>query len=377
MTELKINEFVDYIYHDNIESDKKIVYMAVGSAHNMARTINGERIIEIQYDQQYPLFLRKILKKHPDYSIYIVLIDPMLENPCFTVSRKIKDGIDNPLDDIWEQDKRHKNIYHNLIEKVQIIEFREMVKYGSDNHGYGHEHEININHQVESLINISMANKWFTIVMEYTGRDLNALASAYDNIIRNERDHIFFGVPTRIEGGCYINLEDPTNAFITNLDKGYLTAFTPFNFNDAEIVEIYHKYSKSEDEDNKVISQQIFITFKTVVQTYKDNVLALFRRLRTHFNEKTSGKTGLQFWDREYTYVSNKYKIDNFQDKISGDLNGIIEIMSSINDKEFQHILNFFGRQDVYGKYLENKHNPDPYKMYTGISGILQEIHPK
>ena len=377
MQELKINEFVDYIYHDDADNNKKIVYIGIGSAHHMARTINGERVIEIQYDQQYPMFLRKLQKKHPDHTIYIVLADPMLEIPCFTVSRKINDGIENPLDDMWDRDERYKNIYHHLTDKVHIMEFKNIVKYGKYEYGFVDPACIDISSQIDALINISMMNKWFIIGMEYTGRDLNGLAGSYDNMIGTEKDHIFFGLPTRIEGGCYVNLEDPINSYITNMDKGYLTAFTPFNYNDAQILELYHKINKLEDEDSKIIAKQIHVTFKTVVQTYKDNVLSLFRRLRTHKIERENGKEGLNFWDREYFYVSNKYKVDHFKEKIDSDINSIIEIMSNINDEEFKYILSFFGKPEVFPVYLENKHNPDPYKMYSGISAILSEISPK
>ena len=118
MTELKINEFVDYIYHDYMEDDKKIIYLAIGSAHHMARVINGERTIEIQWDQQYPMFLRNIRKKHEDHHIYIVIVDPMLEIPNFTVARKINDGIENPLDDMWDKDERYKKNFNFFLEVI-------------------------------------------------------------------------------------------------------------------------------------------------------------------------------------------------------------------------------------------------------------------
>ena len=384
MQELLINEFVDYIYRDNDDNDdnndKKIVYLAIGSAHHMARIINGERIIEIQYDQQYPMFLRKLQKKYPDYNIYIILIDPMLEIPCFTVSRKINDGI-NQIDDMWDHDERYNNIYHHLIDKVHILEFKNSVKYGKYDFDHPDPTLIYINSQLDILINISMIHKWFLIIMEYTGRNLNRLVSSYDNMIGPEKDHIFFGLPTRIEGGCYINLEDSINSYVTNMEKGYLTAFTPFNYNDAQILDLYHKYNKLDDEDSQIISKQIYQSFKIVVQTYKDNVLALFRRMRTHKIEREIGKPGLKFADHEYFYVFNKYKIDKFHEKIDSDINSninsIVEIMSDINDKEFQYILNFFGKQEVFPIYLENKHNPDPYKMYQGICAILLKICPK
>jgi hypothetical protein len=375
--ELNINDFVDYIYHDNIEDDKKIIYISIGSAHHMARVINGELTIEIQYDQQYPMFLRNIRKKHPDHNIYIVLVDPMLEIPNYTVTRKIKDGVTNPLDDMWDKDERYKNIYHHLTDNVHILEFKNMIKYGNADYGWAGENIIDINDQISGLINIAMANKWFVIVMEYTGRNLNGLASHYDKIIDKEKDHIFFGLPTRIEGGCYINLEDTVNNYVTNLKKGYLTAFTPFNYTDAEIFDIHRIHKELEDIESKIITDQIKITFTTVVQTYKTNVLALYRRLNTHKLEKSVGKSGCVFWDREFSYVTNKYNIENFKEKIDSDLNGLIETLSNINDREIQYILNFFGKQEFYPKYLENKHNPDPFKMYAGINAILNDLCPE
>ncbi len=369
MTALKITDFVDYIYNDELENNKKIVYIAVGSAHHMVKIIDGKKTIETQYDQQYPLFLRNIHSKYPEYKIYIVLIDPMLEIPNYTAANKYANN--NGLDNNWELSPRFNNVYINKNDNINILEFKEAVKYFNQEH---YDTCINIEPQLDVLNNIAMLDKWFIILMDYTGRDLYSIANYIDNYIWNDRDHIFYGLSTRIEGGCYINLEDPVNTFIVNNDKGYLTGFTPYIYDSDELCAIYNSLQMQEDKESNLKIKQINVYFNRIIDSFKKDILTTYRRLLIHQKNILEGKEGLEIRKYEYEYASRKYNIQNFEDKIKNNIVWLINKFSEIIDEEFDFLLKIFNKPEYKVKYYEAKKIDDKYKMHSEIYNIVNQL---
>jgi hypothetical protein len=370
MAQLNIEDLVNYIYNDG--NGNKIVYIAVGSAAHMKREINGQMVIEIMYDQQYPLFLRNIKRENPHHKIYIVLIDPMLESPPFTVSRKIKDGIDSPYDDKWRQNHEYSNVYENRSDNITLFEYKKYIYYNDLDRRYRSDDAISIEREITFLINIALVDKWFVILMEYTGRNLYELAIQYDDLLGNEKDHIFFGLPTRIDGGCYVDLENPDNQFICENTKGYLTAFSPYNYEKNELANIYQKLCRNNDEQSKMKKKQIEIAFTRNVILFKNVVLTEYRRMLSHRKNILDNKSGFEF--RENSYLAEKYNLRNIQNLVDTNLNTTINRLSEITDSEFENIVSFFNRNDYLYEYHRFKTNPDPYAMYGQICGIVNNF---
>ena len=336
----------------------------------------GQRIIDENYDQQYPIFLRELNKKYPEFQKYIILIDPMLETPCFTVSNKnVDDAINNPLDDKWINDFDYDNIYHHTEENIQIMEFRFNVTY-SQQEMWHPQNSKDINPQINSLIEMAKTFKWFTIVMEYTGRNLNGLANIYDSILGEDKDHIFFGLPTRVDGGCYVDLSDKSARYVPSMEKGYLTAFSSYNFNNDELFKILSEAKSKDDEDSHIIVSQIMMSFQNVVKVYKDYVLAVYRRVSTNALNVKAGQGAFEFYPGEIGYVCNKYNITDFNEKAKHNPDEIVKALSDISDIEFLTITKYFNRKDTEVRYFEYKKIEDPYKMYQEISRLVKEICP-
>ncbi len=375
MAQLNIQDFVTYIYNDQIGRDRKIVYIAVGSAAHMKRVINGQLVIEVEHDQQYPLFLRNIKKEHSNHKIYIVLIDPMMESPPFTVARKISDGMQNPYDDKWHQNMEYQNIYENRIDNITLLEFKNYIYYDEYDIRYKTENAVSIERQISFLINIAMIDKWFVILMEYTGRNLYNLACQYDNLIGKDKDHIFFGLPTRIDGGCYVDLTNQYNQYITETHKGYLTAFNPYNFEKNELATSYHKLLTDNSNLNEIKCKQIEIAFARNIICFKNCVLTEYRRMLSHRKNLSENKSGFEF--RENEYLARTHNFCNIQQRVDTDLNDTIERLSVITDIEFENIVLFFDKKDYMYEYYNYKSNPDPYSMYGQICGIINQFIPQ
>jgi hypothetical protein len=372
MENLPVTEFVNYIYSD--ENEKKIVYVAVGSAHHMARNENGIKTIEDKFNQQYPLYIRDLHLKNPDHKLYIILIDPVLENPCFTVVNKQNNIQDKKLDADWILGE-YQNIYENYNDNVVLMEFRNFVKYG-ENDFYNFDNTIDINHQLNTLNELAMVDKWFVNVMDYSGRNLYALASSFDKILGEDKDHIFYGLASRVDGGCYIDLTENSVYFASNRDKGYITAFSPYLYDREKLSEIYKNVENKNDTESKIIKQQIKIASERIINSFKNDVLTMYRRLIIYKKNFTEGKKNPEFYRTDCEFIETKYKINiRNNGELEKNIDEILFKVSRLLDDEFGYLTKFFNKNDMKDRYKTAKELEDPYKMYSEICRIVGEFN--
>lgn len=371
MANLPIIEFVNYIKSD--ESEKKIVYIAVGSAHHMARINNGIKEIEDRYNQQYPLYIKDLHLRNPDYKLYIVLIDPTLESPSFTVANKYINS-ENKLDDLWYTSK-YDNIYENMEENVVVMEFRNYVRFDSNtNYDYGVE-SVDINDQIKFLNENATKNKWFVNVMDYTSRNLSDLARSYDKDIINDKDHIFYGLSTRIEGGCFVDLTQKSVYFVTNRDKGYISAFTPYLYNNEKLLKIYKSIEHCDDFDSQIIKEQIKTVTNKMVDSFKNEILSIYRRFLIYKNNISTVKINFLNHKKDCEYIKTKYGFDigNIEE-FKVNIDHFLFNISRLVDYEFISLCEFFNKNRLEEKYIQAKSLDDPYKMYLEICEITKEF---
>jgi hypothetical protein len=372
MENLPVTEFVNYIYSD--EEEKKIVYVAVGSAHHMARSENGIRQIEDKFNQQYPLYIRDLHLKNPDHKLYIVLIDPALENPCYTVANKHINLNEKKLDEEWVLGD-YPNVYENREDNVILMEFRNFAKYG-ENDFYTFENSIDINHQLHTLNELAMVDKWFVNVMDYSGRNLYALASSFDKVLGDDRDHIFYGLSSRIDGGCYIDLTEKSVYFVSKRDKGYITAFSPYLYDREKLSEIYKNADKNNDMENQIIKQQIKIASERIINSFKNDVLTMYRRLIIYKKNFSEGKKNPEFYRSDCEFIETKYKISiRNLGELEKNIDEILFKVSRLLDEEFNYLTSFFNKNELKDKYKTAKQQEDPYKMYSDICRIVGEFN--
>lgn len=372
MNNLKLNDFVNYIYNDDAE--KKIVYIGVGTAHHMARIEDGKRVIEDKVNQQHPLYIRDLHVKNPDHKLYIVLIDPLLENPCFTIGKKVANPPLDEFDDGWKRKDNLSNVFENEEENIMLMEFREYVSYGDDLYNYGVQYN-NIEHLFNSLNQIAIVDKWFVNVMDFCGRNLYGLASYYDKDLGDDKDHIFYGLSSRIDGGCYIDLCENSVYFVSNRDKGYITAFSPYFYNRDQLSDIYKSISKKEDRDSIIMKEQMKIASQRIIDSYKKDVLTMYRRLRIYQNNLKTGVKNIEFYRMDYEYIQTKYKIHvSDMEELNKNIGDVLMRVSRVLDDEFAYVVDFFNKKELHGRYSEAKKIEDPYKMYADICRILEEI---
>lgn len=381
--ECKLDECLDYIKNDDVHNNNKIIYVSIGSAHHMTYVVGNKKMIEIQYDQQYPMFLRNIKHKYPFFKLYIILIDPMLENPCFTISEKNITS-DRLYDEAWLPHTTYTNIYKNSTDDITLFEYRQYVHYvhrTEDNNEWIPEGSILIESLLEKMNNMAIERKWFTILMDYTGRPLDIINQKYSDGLKDDNDHIFYGLPSRVDGGCYIDLSDPETFIITNMDKGYLTAFTPYNYSHSFLNEMYKKLKDNVDQESIILCNQIKKSLKLLIDTFINNVACVYRKIFSSKKNIISHGTPFVFCDREISYINSKYNNVLNIKLINENIDDALKIISDIMDEEFSFLINFFdidtsviSKKEIMGFYYHEKMNEDCYKGFAGITDLFKFI---
>ena len=384
MSNLPITEFVNYIYSDDHE--KKIVYIAIGSAHYRTEIINGIKQIDDKYNQQYPLYIRDLHLNNPDHKLYIVLIDPVLENPCYSVANKIintnQEIKSNDINENW-QVTNYSNIYENREDNVILMEFRNYVIYGENNYYNLESASIcDINNQLHTLNQIAMVDKWFINLMDYTGKDLYLLAEYFDKFIDNkDKDHIFYGLASRIEGGCYIDLTEKSVYFVTNRNHGYITAFTPYIYEKDKLIDIYKYFNKNQNNniESYIIIQQIKIAYNRIIHRFKSDILTIYRRFINYKNKyDKSNKDNInnpQFYSSDCEFIKIKYDLDiKNKEEFYQNIDVILLKISNILDTEFDSMCVIFNKCELKDRYMIAKQHNDPYIMYFEICKVVNDF---
>ena len=206
----------------DIESEIRIIprdipiciYFASGSA---AATLNDNGLVDDENYQQYPKFIRELLNKYL-VKLYIILVDPILENPPYIVRDKTF-GFD------FQEHSQNKYIYNN----ITIYCVREYVyiegQIFNDNY-------INITNDLYKLNELCKQESILMFYYDYSGKDVKEVAELYDIQVKPYLDHIIYGLGSRTVIGCYVNLNDDISQFAYKLverNRKMIKVFNVYN----------------------------------------------------------------------------------------------------------------------------------------------------
>ncbi len=373
--------------YDEIRSDpfpRKIVYVGIGASHKyddirfgVVRRTGLEIFLENEgMDQQYPYFLRRLNSLHGhDYRIYIILIDPCLESPCFTVVKKTfdprREGPSVHRD--WHEVRR--DVYSNPEKNIVLMENRFSVSYGDvDSETIQH----NILPFFECLVDASMRHNWFTVVMDFSGStELDHLALRYDSIIPIEHQkHILFGLPTRPMSVCYPDLSLPENQIVTRSGTP-LVAVIPRLCSDSEkrmfLKMPYSPTSSTKSGVDIVCRIQLDKYNEQSVTRFKGGIMMILRKFMVSRNDPT-----IEIRDNEIERISDKISIDEFRMMEKDVPDRLMFKLSEMFDSELHDLLKCTFQEEKYARICEVKTRGlmgliVPYDMDGQISKILKE----
>lgn len=219
------------------------IYVSIGCAALSAHQNDISKIwtIDENLNQQYPQFLKSLKEELPFSPVHIILIDPELENPPFAVWDMSTDRT-KPSDDWIDNSEKYKQLniqyYYNDLTNIHVYALRDFVQYEPF---YSDQYcGTNIDTFFQQLNCDSIQNNWFTVINDFSGKIMPALASYYDELLGNHINHIVYGLGARKDGGCYLPLAEPVCNFVYIIDSNCIKVFNP--------------HSKANELDNNLIS---------------------------------------------------------------------------------------------------------------------------
>lgn len=203
------------LYHiaEHIESNIQhksnpiILYIGVGTyTCRFQKDAEGNDFIPLEDSQQFPPTLQSLYQSHPDLEFYIILIDPILENPPYiTRDPNVKNILSNPI--------FTKSMFNPEVElfsnpRINIYVIRDNV--GIREIGY-HSYDgiSDIKDNLTYFHDMCIRNNILYIYHDFSGANLRILSRYFNESIKNNLDTIIYGFGNGYIDDCIVNLVEP------------------------------------------------------------------------------------------------------------------------------------------------------------------------
>jgi hypothetical protein len=194
-----------------IPKDEPIfIYIGIGTSAGLK---NNNGVLEPQNYHQYPPFLQDLKNKIVELNLFIVLIDPMQEQPPYSIADKGLDWVNN--------NDSNATAHTNTIKftsaappptasGIAVFTLLQSV-YTDPYECYGDS--INITEELRELNKYVMEENITLLYHDFTGRRNNLLAEYFDPEIKTHLNHVVYGMSARQDHGCYFDLSEPSSYF--------------------------------------------------------------------------------------------------------------------------------------------------------------------
>lgn len=266
------------------------IYTGVGTAAGM-RNANGG--LDAENYHQYPPLIQQIKKTIPALHLYIVLIDPLQEQPPYMLHDILSDfsndmGADN-TNTINTNCKDAPTLYSDKAKKIHIYtlpKYVTMAPYHDPMSPVTYDAtRTDITDDLRDLNLFAMTEpNVTTFYHDFTGRRNDILAEYFDETMYPaDLDHIVYGLSTREDHGCYFDLSAP-NAFmpfrlLKEKEKNRVTFFNIFKYIRSEKMEIQKTDIYPSADDGYLIELQRESVLLQIKNDFKNNIFTTMRVL--------------------------------------------------------------------------------------------------
>jgi len=155
--------------------------------------------LPLEQYQQFPPFLQDVRNKIPKVNFFLLLIDPMQENPpCVAVDYNLAE---------CEQDH-----YTSEDGRLQAFVYRELVYTDVDINPAAKA--VNMTHHLRDLNNLAKEKGASLLYHNFTGRNTATLLAEYFDTENLEHlDQIIYSLSAREDHGCFFDLTQPNATF--------------------------------------------------------------------------------------------------------------------------------------------------------------------
>jgi hypothetical protein len=235
------------------------IYISVGAAVHQVQIQNGLPFLDDMYYHQYPKFLEE-MQIIDNLTNIIILIDTILESPPFITIDTHKGLEFNISENNIYRSKNNRHIVYALKESVTMSAYEL--------------HYTDITHELHELNNIAIEERILLVYNDFTGKSHKPIAEYFDNMISLHLDHIIYGLGSRADIGCCIDILSPMCKFAYFLENetNQRSLIKVFNIYDL----IYHN-KNIEEEVNKYPIESIEI-ISTTLQPVIDDTYDYFSK---------------------------------------------------------------------------------------------------
>jgi hypothetical protein len=333
------------------------IYIGIGTYAGLK---NNNGILEQQNYHQYPPFLQNLKNIITDLNLFIILIDPIQEEPPYMVHDKglVEEIVDNNIK-LYSSNDRKINVY-SLHQNIYTDPYERYDDY------------VNITQELRDLNNYVIHNQITLLYHDFTGRRNSILSEYFDKEIGHSLNHVIYGMSSREDHGCYFDLSVmssffPFRCIIEPGKRIFIELFNIYNYIVNDKINSIPIDSRNFPVDMiPLINTQIEQVITIVRRDLTNNIMSLLRILFRLING-----------DEKYENINIDYSFNFFPSHCKQ------EFLKLYHDKYFQQlydkIIDYFSKDmdivaklkkyDISGKeiLLFITHGNNPYEWYNNI----------
>lgn len=185
-----------------------LIYVGVGTFAGLMENTNNGRILAESNYHQYPPFIKSLKRDIPDLHLYIILIDPLQENPPYMVTDP---NLNENFSEVEEFKFKSgdKRITTYVLKKN--VTFDTYINPREKPSGNDDMYKVyNISKDMEFLNRMCIENTYSLLYHDYSGRQVKYVAQQYDSSLQMYMDRIIYGFNSREDTGCYFDMCKPS-----------------------------------------------------------------------------------------------------------------------------------------------------------------------
>jgi hypothetical protein len=360
---------------EKIEDKPIVIYMGIGTFAGLTNE-NGKYILEDKNYHQFPPCIQKLYIDNKDMELFIILVDPLLENPIYmTTDNNLKNKYFNS-DWIYSDVICDKYINN----RITIYPFRQSVKTIINEHTYkDNENVIDITNNIYQIHDICINYGITFIYHDFTGQYTSKNIEKYFyNQIGSYSEQFIYGLGGGYISECYYDFTNRETFFATTIEykqrkiikifniEKILNDYNPDNLNNANlqkyITDVIEKYGY---EYTDIIHLQIQKMKEELIYQFKNYIIYILRIIK-EFNDSIINNI-------EFDKIKN---IEYYLSKI--DINGYIKNLIEIKDtnifnKLIQYISNDY-KNKIKLILLNTQYNKyEPYEILSIVTSNIDK----
>lgn len=304
-----------------------LIYMGVGTYAGLRESNNV--LLESNY-HQYPPFIKSLKINIPDLHLYIILIDPLQENPPYMITDTNLGESFNSFGDKFKSNDERINVYvlRKYVTTEVYMDDREL-----------QEDTLNITFDLENINRMCIENNYSFIYHDFSGRQVCQLAEYFDTRVNKHLDRIIYGFNARQDTGCYFDMTSH-DSFMpyrikTNKSRKTVKLFNIFKY---IVTNKMYKLDMVVDQYDfkhiEMIIQQRELIIKNIIQDLESYGFATLRVIY----KKLEGDRDLEIREYHFNSIKKDIKKHIFDLLKNYDYNQIFQILKEYYSKDMDII---------------------------------------